>query len=84
MSGLSHILLQTSESSLYEATIDFYKTIGFINVSKDNNQVILKLEAKAPAQDLTIKIKLVDGQAANEHQSEGLVIVIAMENLVVS
>ncbi|KAG2174142.1 hypothetical protein INT43_004162, partial [Umbelopsis isabellina] len=81
MSGLSHILLQTSESSLFEATISFYKSIGFVNASKDNNQVVLNLEAKAPAQNLTLKIKLIDGQAASESSSEGLVMVIATENL---
>lgn len=84
MSGLSHIFLQTSESSLFEATISFYKSIGFANVSKDNKQVVLKLEAKAPAQNLTLKIKLIDGQAASQSLSEGLVIVIATENLEVT
>lgn len=84
MSGLSHLLLTTADRKLYESTVEFYKALGFEPLSHSDSQIYLKLTAKAPAQDLTIKVKLVGDRAVDTLEKNTATIVIASDNLEVS
>ncbi|KAI8576357.1 hypothetical protein K450DRAFT_257387 [Umbelopsis ramanniana AG] len=81
MSGLSHLLLTTADRKLYESTIEFYKALGFEPLTHSDSQIYLKLTAKAPAQDLTIKVKLVGDRAVDTLEKNTATIVIASDNL---
>jgi hypothetical protein len=84
MSGLSHLLLKTVDRKLYESTAEFYKALGFVSVSHDDRQICLRLTASSPAQEFTLKLKLIDSQAVDKPQHRTTTIVIASENLEVS
>ncbi|KAH8554015.1 6-phosphofructokinase [Umbelopsis sp. PMI_123] len=81
MSGLSHLLLTTADRKLYESTLDFYQALGFKPHTRTDSQIYLKLTATVPAQDLTIKLKLVDDGTVNNSEKSAATIVIASDNL---
>jgi hypothetical protein len=84
MSGLSHLLLTTADRKLYESTLDFYQALGFKPHTRTDSQIYLKLTATVPAQDLTIKLKLVDDGTVDNSEKSAATIVIASDNLEVS